>query len=147
MSKYWLVYTGQYKTCKGCCFQGKGITCNAPQGLNCSEHVNFRRKKPKNFINEITVVKQKKLYITGVAIIHKNGEVISLPKPNRHNHVISFMVTYLNHPKPVSGEQGFVLSDGSFVDRKKAKIIARKARQIIKARDGGTDELYSEEVW
>lgn len=47
---------------------------------------------------------------------------------------------------PISGEQGFVLSDGSFVIRTHAKKVAVTAGQIKKGM-GKFDKLYSEDVW
>lgn len=44
-------------------------------------------------------------------------------------------------------EQGFIDQYGNFLTRKEAKIIARKAGQIIAERDGGSSELFSEEIY
>lgn len=48
--------------------------------------------------------------------------------------------------KPVTGEQGFVTSDGRFVDRVEAGRIAIKARQILTLTHHQED-LFSEELW
>lgn len=53
--------------------------------------------------------------ITHVAII-KNGTTYSLPKPNRHNHVIAMMVNVVGLKPPCSGEeQGFVTDEGGLL--------------------------------
>lgn len=44
-------------------------------------------------------------------------------------------------------EQGFIDQYGNFLTREEAKIIARKAGQIIPERDGGDSKLYSEELY
>lgn len=43
-------------------------------------------------------------------------------------------------------KQGFLTSDGQFVDRRQARVIANDAKQLL-PRDGGKPELYSEDVW
>ena len=84
--------------------------------------------------------------IIGVAIISHNGEVISLPKPNRHHNVIHYMVKELNHPTSIRGQQGFITENGTFVDRVSAKYIARFHNQLLE-REAGLEELFSEDVW
>ena len=82
--------------------------------------------------------------ITGVAIKDHDGTVYSLPKPNAHHHVIALMVS-LGKPKPISGEQGFVLEDGRFVDRIEGAAIALKSGQISKLH--WPPRLYSQDLW
>ncbi len=84
--------------------------------------------------------------ITGVAIISHEGEVISLPAPNRHHNVIKYMVGTLKHPIPVMGLQGFVCEDGTFLDRVCAKVVAIRNNQLLERHDNG-EELFSECVW
>ena len=84
--------------------------------------------------------------IVGVAIISHKGEVISLPKPNRHHNVIHYMVKELNHPIPIKGQQGFITENGTYVDRVSAKYIATWHNQLL-PRESGLDELFSECVW
>lgn len=74
----------------------------------------------------------------------KTGEVYSLVAPARHPHIMWYMndMGLREH----HGEQGFILSDGTFADRMRAKNIALSAGQLIKgARIQG--DLYSEDVW
>ena len=41
----------------------------------------------------------------------------------------------------VDGERGFLLTDGSFADRKQGMVVSREAGQLID--DEGSDELHS----
>ena len=44
-------------------------------------------------------------------------------------------------------DQGFIDQYGNFLTRKQAKIIALRMGQVIPERDGGSDKLYSEELY
>jgi hypothetical protein len=74
-----------------------------------------------------------------------NGQVYSVPQPGRHHHVISKMAKE-GLPLPIQGEQGFLLSDGSFVRRARAKMIAVRAGQLLPG-VSGRSKLYSEDLW
>lgn len=80
------------------------------------------------------------------AILDYDGKVVSLPRPNRHHNIIHYMAKELGHPCPISGKQGFVLTDGTFVDRKTAKLHAIENKQLIKGHSK-LDILFSECVW
>ena len=83
--------------------------------------------------------------ITHVAIIF-NGVTHSLPKPNRHHHVMH-MLAFANGNQSIDGEtQGFLDDQGNFLDRAQAWDHAKACGQIIRkvSPDG---ELYSENVW
>jgi hypothetical protein len=82
--------------------------------------------------------------ITGSAIVGEDGKVYSLPKPARHHNVIRMMVEQ-GHRTPVCGEQGFVLDDGRYVNRKQAAALALESKQIIELR--WPPDLYSEDLW
>ena len=84
--------------------------------------------------------------IVGVAIISHEGKVISLPKPNRHHNVIKHMVKELKHPIPITGQQGFITENGTYVDRVSAKYIARYHKQLLPLASD-LDELFSECAW
>ena len=73
-----------------------------------------------------------------------DGTVYSVPRPGRHHDVIRLMVEK-GRPTPISGEQGFVLSDGRFARRKPAARIAITAGQIEKLK--WPPLLYSEDLW
>lgn len=81
-----------------------------------------------------------------VAAAVKEGEAVcSVPRPGRHHHVMRAMAA-AGFPIPITGQQGFLTSDGLFVNRFEARDIARAADQIIK-KTGPADELFSEDVW
>ncbi len=88
--------------------------------------------------------------ITHVAI--KQGEkVFSLPKPNRHHHILhSGMMgerTYDDEEKEI---QGFVDDQGNFLTREEAFKIATESGQINRRKDLGTYDgplLFSEDLW
>ena len=83
--------------------------------------------------------------VTGVAIMADTGKVFTLPPPARHHDVIRVMAA-AGHTTPITGEQGFILSDGRFARRVAAKPYATLAGQILKGR-GLLRELYSEDLW
>ena len=83
--------------------------------------------------------------IVAAAILDKDGIPVSLPPPARHHNIIAFMVER-GDKTPISGEQGFMTSDGKFVMRKAALRIAEKAGQIIK-KQGCKHRLFSEDCW
>ncbi len=79
--------------------------------------------------------------IVACAIQDMHGLVCSLPAPARHHHILQA------HGGLAGQEQGFLTSEGLFVDRRKAHAIATRAGQIVH-RCGGDDEtLYSENLW
>lgn len=80
------------------------------------------------------------------AIIGYDGEVCSLPRPARHHNIIKYMAEVLNHPTPITGEQGFILTDGSFVNRETAKMHAVFNEQLIEGHSR-LDILFSECIW
>lgn len=77
--------------------------------------------------------------IVAVAIRTKDGNV----KISRNSHS-ELLVMYPEEFK--NAEQGFITSDGLFVDRKKALEIAQKNKQII-TKHGLDTELYSEDIF
>lgn len=85
------------------------------------------------------------LAVIGVAIIAKGGMMCSLPKPKRHHDVIRAMAAS-GMDTPIIGEQGFLLSDGTFATREQAAKIAIKANQLL-SRSKGLEQLFSEDVW
>lgn len=86
--------------------------------------------------------------IVGVAVRDQHGEVHTLPPPNRHHNVLLAMHhAGLHCPDPA--DQGFVLDDGSFVNRGQAYLIAWENGQLLPRPAGGYNgpELYSEDLW
>lgn len=82
--------------------------------------------------------------IVTAAIIDHNGLPFTLPRPARHHTLIHAMAER-GDPIPIKGTQGFMTSDGRFVDRKVAARIARVAGQMIACHVPGT--LFSEDLW
>lgn len=73
--------------------------------------------------------------------------VLSVPRPGRHHNVL-----YLSHRAGLNDEgdeceQGFVLSDGSFASRERARQVAEAAGQIIARCGGDRVALFSENLW
>jgi hypothetical protein len=68
--------------------------------------------------------------------------IFTLPRPWRHPHI-------LHHPQcPEHPEQGFLTSNGRFVDRKEAFRIAAACDQLLKPEEkyvGG--DLFTEDLW
>lgn len=85
------------------------------------------------------------LKVVAAAIIDDDGTVFSVPPPGRHHDVIALMASQ-DRPCPCIRQQGFVLSDGRYVDRKEAKVVAIAAGQLLE-RASNLDILFSECVW
>ncbi len=58
--------------------------------------------------------------IATAALKAPNGLIYSMPRPSRHCHIIRAMVE-AGHKTPIVYEQGFLTSNGKFVDRERAK--------------------------
>ena len=82
--------------------------------------------------------------LVGVAIQH-DGEVFSLPAPNRHHNVISMMAEK-GYGAGDMHDQGFITNTGRFVDRREALVIARTNGQL-REKLGVEGLLFSEEIW
>jgi hypothetical protein len=83
--------------------------------------------------------------IVDCAAIKQDGKVWSIKRPARHHDIIRLMIKN-GLPKPIKGEQGFVLSNGLFVDRITAKRIASNANQLL-PRASKSTLLFSEDMW
>ncbi len=85
--------------------------------------------------------------ITHVAIKYE-GEVWSLPPPNRHCHVIWDICAKLGiNQIGDDEEQGFLDSEGNFLNREEALIIALANNQIKDPNDIRANQLFSEDLW
>lgn len=82
--------------------------------------------------------------VVAAAIRDHDGTVYSVPSPGRHADVIRLMVEK-GRPTPITGNQGFLLSDGRFALRKPAAHIAIKAGQITALK--WPPNLFSEDLW
>jgi hypothetical protein len=88
----------------------------------------------------------ERLTIAKAAVRDSEGRVIALEQPARHHDVIWAMMN-LGYPQPVRGEQGFMTSEGDFVDRRKARVIAASAGQLLPRARPNDVCLYTEDVW
>lgn len=104
---------------------------------NCATNI-------KASLEKIAGDKNDELKIVSVALWDKEGQIYSQPRPARHHHVLHA------HGNLHHAEQGFLLSDGTFCNRKDAYILAKEngqlRREITKNGYNG-DSLFSEDVW
>jgi hypothetical protein len=85
------------------------------------------------------------LTVTAAAIKRHTG-IYSFPPPARHHHVVHWLSDQGQPQHEHDGEvQGFLLSDGSFVDRIEGAKIAIESGQILKL--NWPPNLYSEDLW
>lgn len=84
--------------------------------------------------------------VVAAAIIGEDGKPYSLPPMARHHDIIRWMAGTLKHATPIKGEQGFMLSDGTFANRRRAKMCARANKQLLPG-VSESGELFSEDVW
>ena len=89
-----------------------------------------------------------RLKITHVAI-RFNGEVYSLPKPNRHHHVIWHIVktTGCSSVDVREDDQGFLDESGRYLTRKQALTSAKANNQVKDLENIRMNRLFSEDVW
>jgi len=80
-------------------------------------------------------------HITHVAIKY-DGKVYSLPRPNRHHHVIRLIGGIHG-----SDMQGFLDNEGNFLDRFEALQVALSAGQVIDPVNIRAHRLFSEDLW
>lgn len=81
----------------------------------------------------------------GVAAIRDHdGTIYSVPRPGRHHDVIRLMVEK-GRPTPITGTQGFLLTDGRFAMRKEAGRLAIASGEISALK--WPPDLYSEDLW
>lgn len=82
-----------------------------------------------------------------VAAAIKYGNVVAfVPKPGRHHDVIRAWFEQTSMTTRGENEQGFITSEGKFVNRHLAMGIALKHNQIIK-KHGHPEMLFSEDMW
>lgn len=83
-----------------------------------------------------------------VAVAVKYQDLIAtLPPPARHSDVVHAMTRFKGAVTPtVEVTQGFLLSDGTFANRKQARVCAELNNQLL-PRACSLSELYSEDLW
>lgn len=86
--------------------------------------------------------------ITHVAI-RVNDVIYALPAPNRHHHVIWWMVDDKGFETVhASGDnQGFVDAEGSYLTRQQALVAALANDQVKDSSQVRCNMLFSEDVW
>lgn len=99
----------------------------------------------KSFVKMVYAIDKEIPYIHSAAIKSPNGTIVSLPHPARHHDVIKFMNEHKIPHK--TGEQGFILGSGRFVNREEAMKIAKEADQILDLDNIRPPNLYSEDLW
>lgn len=84
------------------------------------------------------------------AAIQYRGITLSLQPPARHHTILQTMdiLAGISQDELHSSYQGFLTSDGRYVNRIEAFYIAYKANQLLsEKRHSGKPELYSEDLW
>lgn len=81
--------------------------------------------------------------ITGVAI-RIDGHVFSAGRPARHHNLL-WDASLFGLRAGDTGDQGFVLADGRYVDRIEAARIALETGQVTSLM--APPRLYSEDLW
>ena len=79
------------------------------------------------------------------AILH-GGLIHSVPRPERHHHVIQRMKENGLGPHAML-EQGFLTSTGRFVDRYEGMIIAKNSGAFLGKNTPEREDLFSEDLW
>lgn len=75
------------------------------------------------------------------------GDIVAvMPQPSRHHDIIKAWHDATGQSTGGKCEQGFVTSEGRFVDRKVGLRIADRASQIID-KTGDPFRLFSEDMW
>lgn len=90
-------------------------------------------------------MKKKKIVC---AAIRAHGVVFHMPRPARHCDLIKAMAA-IGVPTPINGTSGggFMTSEGKFVNRTTAKMIAYRAGQITYGRAQCTQVFCTEDLW
>lgn len=95
-------------------------------------------------------LRQTPLRVVAVAYRDPTGLILSLPAPHRHSDLlVTLDATAGYFHRPPVDSSGFLLSNGTFADRRRALVVARQAGQCRQRLPGQYDgpELYSEDVW
>lgn len=107
-------------------------------------HLVEKRSWDDWFNPQMVFDKRNKGAIKGAAARYE-GKTYWVEAPFRHNHVINKICEELDITSCHTREEGFVLQDGTFVNREEAAKIAVTSGQIEKTQWG--IELYSEDLW
>lgn len=81
-----------------------------------------------------------------IAAAIRLGDVIAIvERPGRHHNIIHNLCD-AGYPPPVVGQQGFINDKGKFLHRNEAMLEAKANNQVLHY-TGGSDTLYSEDMW
>ena len=81
------------------------------------------------------------------AAVQIEGVTFSLPKPARHGQVLHSLLDIMANHYVTTACQGFMTSEGRFVNRVQAKHIAHIAGQEIIRPDPHDRDAFSEDFW
>lgn len=84
--------------------------------------------------------------IIGAAIRHPDGLIYGVGYGGRHHHCIRYMGSVGKAGLSMTHDQGFMTTEGRYVDRTEGLWIARAAGQIIRKTNPPT-KLFSEDLW
>lgn len=73
--------------------------------------------------------------------------IYAVTPPARHHNVLHMVRDKFNVNTEVEHKQGFLLSNGEFIDRNPATKVAREAGQLIRGDKDGDWMLTSEDLW
>jgi len=80
------------------------------------------------------------------AAVQYQGVTFSLPRPARHHDIVHAMHA-MGLPKESRREQGFLTSEGRFVDRSEARKIALAEGQVTQDKLHHKVHLFTEDLW
>ncbi len=88
----------------------------------------------------------KKMRIAVAAAVRTDDGLIHfMPPPHRHHHIVHALNRDIGGLIVARGEQGFVMSDGTFASREEAGRCAVETGQIKVL--AHPPKLYSEDLW
>lgn len=76
-----------------------------------------------------------------------NGFIYAIKPPARHHNVLHFIRNKRIFVGVGDLEQGFLVSDGTFVNRRRARDIAVDAGQMKAGGQTHSADLFSEDLW
>jgi len=86
-----------------------------------------------------------KIKAIAAAVMTDDGVIHFMPPPHRHHHTVHALHKESEGLIVARGEQGFVMSDGTFADRMAAGKAAIASGQIKEL--SHPPRLYSEDLW
>jgi hypothetical protein len=92
----------------------------------------------------MTKIIRERKKIEAAAILLDDGTVLTLPRPARHPSLI--LEAQKKGLSTIGHMQGF-LTEGDFVDREEAFIIALESGQHVAGEELTSEQLYTEDLW